>query len=278
MQPYTALVIEDDPAQQMLIRQALGSEESGCTLVEVATTREEGRRYLDQMQFDVLLVDNRLPDGRGLDLVVELREAGLDTPCVLMTNAGSETLAVQAWRHRLADYIIKDSQFWRAVPQVLRETVDRNRAVDQDRQDREGLERAHATLQSLNTEMQITHDSLVEGQRELSSHANDLEAWNDRLQDVIDDLRLFGRAVANDLIQPASELRSALDKLPTSTAADKKRLKKAQQAVEAIEETAQRLHQLNGTEGRVIPSTEKALTDLIVRLEKTIGHHGGASA
>lgn len=147
------LVVEDEPEHQLLVRKALAREGSGFSLIQFARDSEEAVRYARQMAFDVMLVDNRIPGTRGLDLLTELREVGVDAPFVLMTSAGSEDLVVEAMRQKVAEYIIKDSGFWRDLPQVLRRVVatDQQRRREVDLLGR--LERTNARLDQLRADM-----------------------------------------------------------------------------------------------------------------------------
>ncbi|MFO0746153.1 MAG: response regulator [Myxococcota bacterium] len=151
-QAITVLVVEDEAEHQLLVRKALTREGSGFELVQFARDSEEALRFANQMSFDVMLVDNRIPGTRGLDLLTALREVGSEAPFVLMTSAGSEDLVVEAWRQKVAEYVIKDSGFWRDLPQVLRRVVaaDRARRREQDLVAR--LERTNARLDQLRTE------------------------------------------------------------------------------------------------------------------------------
>ena len=148
------LVVEDEPEHQLLVRKALTREGSGFGMVQFARDSADATRFARQMSFDVMLVDNRIPGTRGLDLLTELREAGVDAPFVLMTSAGSEDLVVEAWRQKVAEYVIKDSGFWRDLPLVLRRVVasDRQRRREQELLQR--LERTNARLDALRAEME----------------------------------------------------------------------------------------------------------------------------
>lgn len=152
--PIRVLVVEDEPEHQLLVRKALAREGEDFAMVQFARDSEEATRFARQMGFDVMLVDNRIPGTRGLDLLSELREAGVDAPFILMTSAGSEDLVVAALRKKVAEYVIKDSGFWRDLPQVLRRVVasDRQRRREQELLQR--LERTNARLDSLRAEME----------------------------------------------------------------------------------------------------------------------------
>ena len=176
----------DEAEHQLLVRKALTREGGGFELVQFARDSEEALRFANQMSFDVMLVDNRIPGTRGLDLLTALRQAGSEAPFVLMTSAGSEDLVVEAWRQKVAEYVIKDSGFWRELPQVLRRVVasDRQRRREQELLAR--LERTNARLDALRSEMEdktLRIASLVADAREALG-AKDLERIAALLSDM----------------------------------------------------------------------------------------------
>lgn len=191
------LVVEDEPEHQLLIRKALTREGNVFALVQFARDSEEALRYASQMSFDVMLVDNRIPGTRGLDLLTELREAGVDAPFVLMTSAGSEGLVVEAMRQRVAEYVIKDSMFWREISQVLTRVVHSDRQRRREVELLARLERTNARLDSLRQEtsermLQIAELSALlqsrfeslSGPLGSSSEASDFKSLLQKLSDI----------------------------------------------------------------------------------------------
>jgi len=180
------LVVEDEPEHQLLVRKALAREGSCFTVVQIARDSEEAIRFARQMAFDVMLVDNRIPGTRGLDLLTELREVGVDAPFVLMTSAGSEDLVVEAWRQKVAEYVIKDSGFWRDLPQVLRRVVTLDRQHRREQELLARLERTNERLDALRREMELKTVRIaalvVEAKTALS------EAPNARLTSLLDQM------------------------------------------------------------------------------------------
>jgi two-component system, cell cycle sensor histidine kinase and response regulator CckA len=73
--------------------------------------------------FDVLLLDYRLPEMNALDLLKELEYTGLLTlPVVLVTGQGDEAVAVQALRLGVADYLVKNPGYLFQLPRMLENT------------------------------------------------------------------------------------------------------------------------------------------------------------
>lgn len=77
------LVVEDDPMVRGWVRLAL--EETEFRIVGEASTAEEALALVQRRLPDVLLVDYRLPDGRGTEVVRHLRRRGVAAPALLMT-------------------------------------------------------------------------------------------------------------------------------------------------------------------------------------------------
>jgi DNA-binding NarL/FixJ family response regulator len=79
----TVLIVEDDAMVRDWIRLSL--EGSEFRVVGVAHTAAEVPDLIERRRPSLLLVDYRLPDGMGTELVRELRQSGLATPALLMT-------------------------------------------------------------------------------------------------------------------------------------------------------------------------------------------------
>jgi two-component system response regulator HydG len=73
----------------------------------VAYKVKEALKLLDQQTFDLLLVDYRLPDGTGLDVLATVKEKGLSTPVVIMTSFNDVRTAVKSIQLGAFDYITK---------------------------------------------------------------------------------------------------------------------------------------------------------------------------
>lgn len=107
------LVVEDDPDQRFLIERRLEDMDLDLRL---ASSGEEAISQLDGV--DLVLLDYRLPDMSGLETLRAIRE--VDGPSVVMvTGMGSESVAVEAMRSGALDYVVKDSTYLRALPEII---------------------------------------------------------------------------------------------------------------------------------------------------------------
>ena len=94
--------------------------------VASATTGQEGLRKLASEGSDLLLLDLELPDMSGLDILRSVQQDENDIPIILMTAYGSESVAVEAFRLGVRDYIIKPFKTEQVI-EVLERTLAETR-------------------------------------------------------------------------------------------------------------------------------------------------------
>jgi PAS domain S-box-containing protein len=113
------LVIEDEPEHAELIGRGF-ERDNGHYRVTVVSTIADARSSIIEHVPDLALVDYRLPDGQG-DEVITLA-AGL-FPVVLMTSHGDEHLAVQAIKAGALDYIVKSPATFNEISFVAEQAL-----------------------------------------------------------------------------------------------------------------------------------------------------------
>jgi len=105
--PRIALV-EDSTADQYLFRKMIQRALPDAQ-VQVFPSAGEFRQALQPDSFDCIVLDNRLPDGTGLDVLQELRgiEIYSTLPAIVLTGSGDESTAVKAMKWGASDYLPK---------------------------------------------------------------------------------------------------------------------------------------------------------------------------
>jgi two-component system response regulator HydG len=98
------LLVEDDLTFSRLLK---GFLEKHAFQVEVMATVRDGISAIGKVYPEILLLDYRLPDGTGLDVLYEARRRGLNSPAVIMTSFNDVRTAVKAIRSGAFDYITK---------------------------------------------------------------------------------------------------------------------------------------------------------------------------
>lgn len=117
------ILLVDDGAdlRQFLARTVL--EPAGYDVL-TAADGEEGFVLARDLQPDVVISDYLMPKRTGLQMLEDLRHAGVNLPFILMTAEGSEELAVRALRLGVNDYLIKPFDPERLLDVVQRVLAD----------------------------------------------------------------------------------------------------------------------------------------------------------
>ena len=145
------LLVEDNPRHAGLIRDELEIELPTAT-VTVAPSVGDARDALQSGRFDLVILDFRLPDGDGLEILRELKTAARREPVVFVTTSSSTAIAVEAMKIGAEDYIVKEAGYVSVLPFVVREVIERARLRVEHADMERRLARAER-LASLNTLM-----------------------------------------------------------------------------------------------------------------------------
>ena len=98
------LVAEDEPTSQTLYRETLEAE--GYEVLS-ARTGAEALRIVEKEPIDVLVLDVRMPDMHGLELLEHLRERGCIIPTVLCTAVAKAGQSFEARSYGVKATLIK---------------------------------------------------------------------------------------------------------------------------------------------------------------------------
>ncbi len=109
------LVVEDEPGIANFVRQGLS--EAGYA-VDVAWNGEEGLSYAISAEYDVLILDIMLPKMDGLELIRNLRERGMKTPCLMLTARDTVENRVEGLDAGADDYLVKPFAFTELLARV----------------------------------------------------------------------------------------------------------------------------------------------------------------
>ncbi len=100
----SVLIVDDEPRLAMHLETIL--RRKGCQ-VSCAASAEEARRQMEQLYPDVTLMDLRLPDADGAELISEFKRDFPDTRYIVVTAYGSIKSAVESTRRGAVDYLTK---------------------------------------------------------------------------------------------------------------------------------------------------------------------------
>jgi PAS domain S-box-containing protein len=110
------LVVEDDDGLRRLIQKRL---ERKKFKVEAIETGEDALARIKNNPDVLLLLDYKLPDMTGRELIENLVGNGYSVPFVVITGHGDERIAVEMMKLGARDYIVKDQALLEVLPQVM---------------------------------------------------------------------------------------------------------------------------------------------------------------
>jgi PAS domain S-box-containing protein len=125
-------LVEDDDDIGFLMRKSL--ERAGHH-VTVCHSGTDALLVLHNLRFDLVLLDQRLPDISGIELLQTLNREGISTPVLMVTGFGHEELASQVLRAGALDYIVKDRAltFLADLPKRVHESTTRYKLQQMNR-------------------------------------------------------------------------------------------------------------------------------------------------
>ncbi len=102
----SVLLVEDDADLAGLVTKALHGIADDLRVVH-ASDVASADKLAAESSWSLAVLDHKLPDGDGLDLLERLLDAYPQMPVLMMTGAGSERVAVEAFRRGASDYVVK---------------------------------------------------------------------------------------------------------------------------------------------------------------------------
>ena len=101
---FSCLIVEDDDAFATMAAQVVRGEGGKVT---VAKHLADARNATANQSFDLVLLDNHLPDGQGYDFFAQLARRNPEAPIVMITGMPDLGEAVALTRNGLFDYLTK---------------------------------------------------------------------------------------------------------------------------------------------------------------------------
>lgn len=110
------LIVDDEPTLRLGFAYALCDQ---LTSVQVAANGREALEQIAIANFDVMILDLRMPELDGLGVIRALRSQGNTLPIILCSAALPPNAALTAIRHRVVDFLLKPVR-----PADLRQMID----------------------------------------------------------------------------------------------------------------------------------------------------------
>lgn len=165
----TILVIDDEDA----VRQSLADylEDLGYRIL----TAENGRagvELFERERADLVLVDLRMPEMDGLEVLAHITKISPDTPLIVVSGTGVITDAVEALHLGAWDYLLKPIQNFSVLAHAVESAIEKARLKRENRQYQQHLEQMVAERTK---ELEQTAENLRENEENFRSILDNIQ-------------------------------------------------------------------------------------------------------
>lgn len=117
---YKVLLVEDNEIERRAFERFVKNNKIPYDYI-TASSVSKAQEALTCNKFDIIISDHDIGDGTALDVL----KLANNTPVVVVTGAGDEETAINAWKAGAYDYLIKDidQNYLKAIPITVENTI-----------------------------------------------------------------------------------------------------------------------------------------------------------
>jgi signal transduction histidine kinase len=133
------LLIEDDEDDCVIIRDIISGIHTWRCQLDWVSTPENALDKVSSGQYQVCLLDYRLGEKNGIELLKILKQKGFDAPIIMLTGYGDYGIDLEAMKAGAADYLEKGNLETKILERSIRYAVDRADALKTIRESESAL-------------------------------------------------------------------------------------------------------------------------------------------
>jgi len=124
------LMVEDNPADVDLFKELLAEDSSPGIELTAGSTLGQALDLLAAQDFDAVLLDLNLPDSRGFETFLQVRDKVPNLPIVVLSGLADEDLAAKAVREGAQDYLVKWDLSAPLIVRSIRYAIERKQSEE----------------------------------------------------------------------------------------------------------------------------------------------------
>ncbi|NEU73861.1 response regulator [Hassallia byssoidea VB512170] len=132
--PIKVLLVDDDEDDYILTRDWFDEFQVTGSELEWVSSYAKAREAIAQNRHDIYLVDYRLGEGDGLELLSEAIANGSTAPIILLTGKGDREIDIEAMKAGAADYLEKSQLSAPLLERSIRYAIERKQTEQKIRE------------------------------------------------------------------------------------------------------------------------------------------------
>ena len=132
--PIKVLLVDDDEDDYILTRDWFDEFQVAGSELEWVSSYAKAREAIAQNRHDIYLVDYRLGEGDGLELLNEAILNGCSAPIILLTGKGDREIDIEAMKGGAADYLEKSQMTAPLLERSIRYAIERKQTEQKIRE------------------------------------------------------------------------------------------------------------------------------------------------
>ncbi|GEM_PF-2343754 len=124
------LLIEDDEEDYFIIKSLFSRIRDLQSDIQWVPSYFEALKWINNLDQDICLIDYRLGDGNGLDLLRKAREKGCIKPIIILTGQGDLDVDIEAMKAGASDYLVKGELNAQVLERSIRYAINMAQTID----------------------------------------------------------------------------------------------------------------------------------------------------
>jgi PAS domain S-box-containing protein len=140
------LLIEDNPADALLIKHTIYAIQGLSVQVHTASTLAEAFAFLEKQSTDLILLDLMLPDSQVGQTFSTLAAVHHEVPVVVLSGIDNQELALSAIKEGAQDYLVKGEIDAKLLERTIRYAIERAKLLNAQKKIQQDIQAQDALL------------------------------------------------------------------------------------------------------------------------------------